>query len=226
MTLHRNIAQLMGVADTPGGGDVPDRDIWLKMNEGSGNKLYDAMGGGQIFAIDGMDEAFWKTGGPAQGSTHYLDFSASSVSNRAVSGNALLGAGSFTTSIFVKFEVDPPGSYNLSMGTNSGNGNFYLTYTTNRKSNLSTGNNGFHSSEALLQLGEWSRHTVRADIPNERIDVFADGVNIISSDYTGYVTNDWFFIFATGSGGYPFRGQIDDLSIWQSALTDEQIASL
>lgn len=107
----------------------------------------------------------------------------------------------------------PPGSLDLDIGNGS---SWYSTYTTTQ-----------------VPLNQWVMVTITATA-NQQPKIYYDGVlqpvwsPSSETVWNGTVpyTGTWFAIGQTVSGNYAFNGQIDDVQVYNTALTSTQVQSI
>lgn len=75
-----------------------------------------------------------------------------------------------------------------------------------------------------LSNGNWHHLVVERDSANATI-MYVDGRNFSTSDTSGYSVNG-LVIGARGTGTYPFNGSIDDVRIYNRALSADEISQL
>ncbi len=128
-------------------------------------------------------------------------------------------------------------SYGLFTGTASGLGGVQLYIG---ESNNSAGASSYYLSPEIppgrVWDGKW--HHVAGSFEHtgtysEPLRIYLDGVQYGVSDTSYYAPGIWYpssindlTIGAHGNGGWSFNGQIDEVRIWNKALTAEQVADL
>jgi hypothetical protein len=86
--------------------------------------------------------------------------------------------------------------------------------------------NGFNLSSSNLELGVWNNISMTYD--GSAVRLYLDGNIVFEKLEPDYFPSDWmgyFYIGKRADGEEQFNGYIDEVSIWNSALTQEQIQS-
>ena len=86
--------------------------------------------------------------------------------------------------------------------------------------------NGFNLSSSNLELGVWNNISMTYD--GSAVRLYLDGNIVFEKLQPDYFPSDWmgyFYIGKRADGEEQFNGYIDEVSIWNSALTQQQIQS-
>jgi len=125
--------------------------------------------------------------------------------------------------------VDTAGAVVISMGTTPA---LYLNPDGTLIGFYESGgvNNVIQSTESLVGTG-WRHVAVSIDGNNQTISIFIDGVEVDSATTNGPIDYDndpdtYIGRAGDGLGGFDFTGQIDDVRIYDRALSAEEIATL
>ncbi|WP_286218889.1 LamG-like jellyroll fold domain-containing protein [Thalassotalea agarivorans] len=86
-------------------------------------------------------------------------------------------------------------------------------------------NTTFISTETV-SVGQWQHYAISYDQPTQQLSVYLDGELIISA-VDAADTSDVYFVWASGNDGISKKlyGQIDEIRIWNQALSQETIAA-
>jgi hypothetical protein len=197
--------------------------IWL-FDEGSGDTVKDASGNGHDGEKKGNVK--WEKGK----FNHALSFPGSRDSYVNIPHADSLSLTTFTITAFLKTETVPadegsivtkmpankPRNYNLRL--NGPAGNVCLEFT--RGGNWS-GNTG----KSVVIDGQW--HQVAATYDNKSSKVYVDGILDGEKPLTGTPdANEGALTMGADVGGHPFLGIIDEVAIFNAALSENDISSI
>lgn len=86
-------------------------------------------------------------------------------------------------------------------------------------------NTTFKSSETIT-VGEWQHYAISYDQPTQQLSVYLDG-ELIISEIDAANSSDVYFVWASGNDGVSkkLNGQIDEIRVWDYALSQDTIAS-
>ena len=199
--------------------------------EGGGADAADSSGNDHVGTLG--SGVTWRAG---QVGAHALDFNGSGAGNVVVPGPVVDTSQGFTVSAWVK--PDTAGGFRtaVSIDGNSVSG-FYLQlrddtgkFAFTRLIADSAQAGTFVSSLDPVAVGSWYHLVGVDDVAAGRLFLYVDGVPQGSVPYTGNWKANGDTLIGRGKfGGNPvdfFDGQIDDVTIYQSALSADEIANL
>lgn len=199
---------------------------YWKMDETSGQTVTDYVGSNNGSAAG----ATVATGKISNG----RDFNGSSYINIPYSSSINIYP-SITLAGWIKPSATNYDGFIVSRGKDAvGEYRFYQSNTSiGFKWNTSGGWGGVHQANASLQPGVWTHVAVTIDQPNKRLKLYANGNQILSdnlngNEASGLSGNSLAFTIGReggGSGAY-FKGIIDELGVWNRALSAGEIANL
>ncbi|RDI10412.1 putative secreted protein (Por secretion system target) [Flavobacterium sp. AG291] len=144
--------------------------------------------------------------------------------------NPLL-ANNFTIQFWAKLNGDPGTNFKMLASNGRVNGNstgISFEFPDSNKLNVVIGNNGsgwntISEQGAAWNVGEWNQVTVTA-VNNGQLKYYVNGEFVAQTNFTQYVGNSW----GLGLGYSPaytgaVQAELDELRIWQKALTPEEI---
>ncbi|MDD3486964.1 MAG: DUF2341 domain-containing protein [Candidatus Moranbacteria bacterium] len=204
---------------------------WWKMDEGQGDKAYDSSGNGNTGTLTSMDPATdWVDGKFAKA----LDFDGSD--DRVEDTNTShfnFGTGSFSVGFWVKFGANATTMFPVSKGQEAyatagyrfmfmGTGNQHLYFYAG------DGINNVESDVGDLSAikSNWNHYFATFEGTTKQAKVYLNGVykNQQTNASIGSIDNNYkFTVGARSNGSYNFQGQIDDVRIYNYALTAEQV---
>jgi hypothetical protein len=193
-----------------------------KFDEGSGTIANDSSGNGNNGTISG---ATWATGKSGSG----LSFDGNDYVNKATPSAVLKPSLEVATAAWIKMSgTDTGGAEIVSMGDSyairvqtNGNIQFFYYNGTTWKSIITTGVN--------VRDGAW--HHIVGQKTSTALQIYVDGISKASTPNTGtiaYTQGTGLFIGKHGNGGtiYDFVGSIDDVRIYNRALSNQEVLDL
>ncbi|MGJ8698153.1 MAG: LamG domain-containing protein [Verrucomicrobiaceae bacterium] len=207
-----------------------------KFDEGSGTTAADSAGGDQNAATN-QGTVGWLTGGKIGGA---LDL----PGNASMQAADAIGAGAtaFTISIWVNMD-DTPGydgiysarnTENWGLNVNGGNAAaLAFDYRYDNPPINGGGSQGLDSPAGSAVVGTWHHvaMTWATDGVNSSGAIYLDGVNVGTAptnaaiEYSGHLST-WNIGDDPCCGGRELNAQLDDLAVWDEALSDAQIAQI
>jgi hypothetical protein len=208
--------------DTTNGSGTTGLQALYKFDEGSGTIVNDSSGNGNNGTISG---ATWATGKSGSG----LSLDGNDCVNKATPSAGLKPSLEVTTAAWVKMSAtDTGGAEIVSMGDSyalrvqtSGNIQFFYYNGTTWKSIITTGVN--------VRDGVW--HHIVGQKTSTALQIYVDGISKASTPNTGtiaYTQGTDLFIGKHGNGDtiYDFVGSIDDVRIYNRALSNQEVLDL
>ena len=155
--------------------------------------------------------------------------------NMAISGDATNAAldEDFTIEFWGKLNADPGTNYKILASNGRVNNNstgLSFEFPDSNKLNVVVGNNGsgwttISEQGAAWNIGEWN-HVALTATRNGLMKYYVNGALIAQGNFGQYVPNSWGLGFGKSpaySGG--ISADLDEVRIWTTALTQEQIAA-
>ena len=141
-------------------------------------------------------------------------------------------ANDFTMEFWGKLNSDPGTSAKILSSNGRVDGNttgLSFEFSNDNKLNVVIGTNGsgwntISGQGDIWNVGEWNHIALSVSSTNGTIQYYQNGNLIAEGAYSGYIPNTW----GLGLGQSPFYGgpvstELDDIRIWQRALTFEEI---
>ena len=159
-----------------------------------------------------------------------------SASQMAIPGEVInpVLAGDFTIEFWGKLNSDP-GTNNKILASNGRiNGNstgLSFEFPDSNKLNVVVGTNAsgwntISEQGEAWNVGEWNHIALVVSNTNGTMQYYQNGTLIGSGAYAGYVPNSWGLgLGYSPSYNSPVQAELDDLRIWQRALTAEEIVA-
>jgi hypothetical protein len=194
----------------------------------SGN-ANDASGNGNNGTVNGATLTSDRTG---QLNAAYL-FNSNSISF-SNSNFAAFGINSFTSSIWVKFTALSDAKSFVRYGNCGNSSGWGMRHANGSIGILEYSANVVNLNQVGSQLsyndGLWHHCVFIRDVGTNQIRLYINGVLIATSSFAGGTTNnilpDQPFFFGTCNGFESFIGTLDDIGIWNRALTQQEITAL
>lgn len=203
--------------------------LWLRFNDSSGTTLADSSGNGRNQTISGTITDFWKTG--KIGSCGY--FQAAETNKVSMSGNYFPINGTWCCWVKTEWSALVGGKTRLfntddSKGTNYEHrcyysGTAFFWAIANGSSIVSSNIGGLNVYDNQWVHIGWSWNY---DSVNTSVRGYVNGSNIVGSNISiagTLIVPNISLDIGFWNGGY-FDGYIDDFLLYDSTLTDEQIA--
>ncbi|WP_130734434.1 LamG-like jellyroll fold domain-containing protein [Flavobacterium sp. J27] len=156
------------------------------------------------------------------------------ASQMVIPGNIInpVLTGDFTIEFWGKLNSDPSTNYKILSSNGRVNGNstgLSFEFPDSNKLNVvfgtnSSGWNAITEQGESWNIGEWNHIALVVSNANGTIQYYQNGNLIGTGTYTGYISNSW----GLGLGYSPYynspvQGEIDELHIWQRALSQTEI---
>lgn len=179
-----------------------------------------------------------------------IDFSFDDDTNKWLTTAPITGPGSYSVSLWLYLnsltsDTSTIGEWIINQRSDSGIDWQLFRYPTDteikplrfsaRNDNLTSFNSNFGSGSGNPALNEWIFLTATVDVPNGRVSTYVNATDKVqNTDFTGVAATlsshivigrrGWGTLTATG-GANP-DGKMDDIRIYDTALSDSQVASI
>jgi hypothetical protein len=215
--------------------NIPQMVAHWPLDYGVGGLVQDIVGGNDGTVV-GLDSSTW-INGRIQGAMQFDNIDGHHV--EVPHSDALdFGDEDFSISMLVRYTSPPTDEdrWIVKGTTGAGNGSRYEIFHTSGDTVRFTIDNGpsdiksrVEVSEATFITGEWVHVVAVRDAANDQMSLYADGVLLsTATDNSGNISNSgplWIGELTDGSGT-AMSGDIDDVRIFDKALTEAEIASL
>lgn len=140
----------------------------------------------------------------------------------------------FTIEFWGKLNSDPGTNYKILSSNGRVNGNstgLSFEFPDNNKLSVVFGVNGsgwntISDEGDPWNIGEWNHIALVVSNTNGTIEYYQNGNLIANGTYGGYIPNSWGLGFGySPSYNSPVQGELDDIRIWQRALTANEITA-
>ena len=202
----------------PGNGPVGG----YAFDEGSGTITIDASGNGNTGTLTG---ALW-TGSGKHGPA--VSFNGSSGSITVAASSSLNITGSFTLSAWIK-PATLSGYQTILIKETSGSGSYWLQTLGNQVDSGIFDGATFHehvTPTANLAINIWYHLASVFDNVNQTFTIYVNGASALSESENGtMLTNAQNFVFGQSHAGERWNGLVDDVRIYDRALSQAEIQS-
>ena len=200
-----------------------DLSLWLRLDEESGTTAADASGAGNEGTLVKMDDADWVDGKFGKA----LDFDGvdDHVTLGADVGLGLDNPAEFTLSAWIK--LDRAGNFPMVFSKDGTELNLRLNANTRLPALRIEGANHTVAAGNEVPVGEWHQVASTFNDRDNQVRLYIDGAKVgeFSFNKTVDTTGKDAFV-GRRSDGYYFPGVIDDLRVYQVALSDTEVAEL
>lgn len=201
---------------------------WWKLNEGIGTNAADSSGASNTGTL--VNTPSWIV----NGSGFALTFSSASL--QCVSTTKVVNIPNVTISAWLKLSSYPASKRNIvgfCDGLNSATADKIMFVDTDGKLYFYAYCSGTYTTSApAAQIGTGAWHHVAATCDSSNLYTYVDGsqvgtIGVGGGSYTGYSLANIFIAAACGSSQWGYLdGSVDDVRVWDSALSPFQINSL
>ena len=203
---------------------IPLMELYLPMEGGSSDALNDYSGNGITATVSG--DTSWLSSAGHDGNGAFI-FDGTGDDIRA--GENFPINSSYTKTAWVyRTGNGASGGNNIITGNDVGGGHaFWAPEFFGNK--LSSGHNGTWDSvqdSVALALDTWYFVSLTYDAVTDQMILYKDGAQVDSATVTDNATDATISIGSFGQNGYLWMGTIDDVRIYNYALSAEQIAAL
>ena len=191
---------------------------WWRFDEGSGNTASDSSGNGNDGKLEG--DAQWADGqlGPA------LEFNGSGA--RVVAANIPLDSRSFTITMWVNPVLYTNEQVVFSTGlTGSTNTDMHFRLWGDGRVRMGFYSNDLDTVAGTVADNNWYHITFWYDFDNTTRRIYIDGVQTAEDSATPYLGTTGDTVIGAWGTGQWFQGIIDDVQIYNHALTKSEIES-
>ncbi|KZN29504.1 hypothetical protein N480_07210 [Pseudoalteromonas luteoviolacea S2607] len=134
---------------------------------------------------------------------------------------------SYTIEAWVKVNVlNPDDNSNLITFTQGENtSKAAIRILTDGRLRIKATNTTFKSTETVT-VGQWQHYAISYDQPTQQLSVYLDG-ELIISEVDAADSSNVYFVWGSGNDGVSkkLNGQIDEIRVWNQALSQETIAA-
>lgn len=199
---------------------------YWNFNEGSGNIVNDDTGNGNTGTWNGTLGGQWTTGKIGYGGnftgSNYVLFSSGSSNYTNVTVSAWFKTSSNNEFILDAQNGNPLFYMQIGATTSGGNANKLTAYFRTNSGNVLV-----VSGATTVNDNNWHMGTIVRNVSTQKVYIYVDGNLDATANYTdtGSITAPLVFMGGT-SGAYIFSGLIDEVGVWNAALTSTQISTL
>lgn len=136
--------------------------------------------------------------------------------------NLPVGASPRTVAMWIKpTDIWPGGDTPFVYGNQANNQSYGLSYKTNELNNFGYSNDLIYTHTNLIQINQWYHIATTYDGTTAKI--YLNGVEVASQAKTWNTTGTTFYLGRFFGGGNSFAGSVDELLIYDRALTSEEV---
>jgi len=194
------------------------------MDEGVGTQVGDMSGNGNNGTLSGATLPTWADG--KRGKAISFDDDDDYVS----AANFINGSAANSFSFWVYYKSTQFGSYSNLMGQGTSVSNRYLMFTYQNKVAFTASSAFGVSSNTALNMDSWNYVTVVVDDSGTNATFYLNGNYNGGGSFPNVYNNQGSFYLSPsnsiGIGGYTLNGLIDDVRIYNRALTASEVSSL